>query len=137
MNRRRIPKTVGSASMPSSKSARVTRPDSTHYGFDGSNLAPLLFRSRTLRYHPHMPIDMNALARAGAEARLSELQDEIAEIQRAFPGIGNTDTRRTPGRRGRPTSTPNESSPSIVRRRKRRAMSAAQRKAVGERMKKY
>ena len=79
-----------------------------------------------------MPIDMKALARAGAEARLKELQDEIADIQRAFPGIGGPSARRVDVRREAPAQT---SSP--TRRRKRPAMTAAQRKAVGERMKKY
>jgi len=79
-----------------------------------------------------MPIDMNALARTGAEARIREVQEEIADIQRAFPGIAGT-RGRLGVRRGRPAAS--ESSP--VRRRKRPAMTAAQRKAVGERMKKY
>src|SRR4051794_40773724 len=45
------------------------------------------------RYHPRMPIDMKALARTGAEARINELQEQIAEIQRAFPGIGESGGR--------------------------------------------
>jgi len=83
-----------------------------------------------LRYHPDMPIDMKALARTGAEARMKELQEEMADIQQAFPGIGGTSARRVQIRREGPAASP-------VRRRKRPKMSAAQRKAVGERMKKY
>lgn len=33
-------------------------------------------------------IDMRALARIGAQARVEELQQELAEIRRAFPGLG-------------------------------------------------
>jgi hypothetical protein len=82
-----------------------------------------------------MPIDMKHLARLGAQARLSELQQEIAEIQRSFPDLGGA-------RRGRPakqTSTVSLPGPSndAAKRRARRPMTAAQRKAVGARMKKY
>jgi hypothetical protein len=84
-----------------------------------------------------MPIDMNALARAGAEARLKDLQQEIAEIQRAFPGISDAGALDAPKRRGRPESTAGDTSTSEPRKRKRSPMSAAQRKAVGERMKRY
>ncbi len=76
-----------------------------------------------------MPIDMKALARAGAEARITELQAEIAELQRAFPGTGGA-------RRGRkPASEAAE--PAAKKRRKRPAMTAAQKKAVSDRMRKY
>jgi len=77
-----------------------------------------------------MPIDMKALARTGAEARIRELQGEIAEIQQAFPGIGGPSSRRFEMRREAPVAPP-------AHRRKHPRMSAAQRKAVGERMKKY
>ena len=39
-------------------------------------------------YNRGMAIDMQVLARTGAEARLTQLRAEIAEIERAFPGIG-------------------------------------------------
>jgi hypothetical protein len=83
-----------------------------------------------------MPIDMKALARAGAEARIRQLREEIAEIERAFPGLRGGSTRRFAARRGRPQQTEGASE-GPARKRKRRAMSAAERKAVGERMKKY
>ena len=79
-----------------------------------------------------MPIDMKALAKTGAEARIRELHEEIAEIHRAFPGIDG-DRGRWGINGGRPAA----SEPSPARRRKRPAMTAAQRRAVGERMKKY
>jgi hypothetical protein len=62
------------------------------------------------------------LARAGAQARLEELEREREAILRSFPDLGR--------------ATPVAPTPSRVRR-KRPKMSAAQRKAVGERMKKY
>jgi len=64
-------------------------------------------------------------ARIGAESRLVELKAEIAEIERAFPDLGG---RRGPGR-PRAAEAP--------ARRARKPMTAAQKKAVGERMKKY
>jgi len=98
---------------------------------------PCKFHSfHPLRYHPQMPIDMKALARTGAEARIRELQGEMADIQRAFPDLRGGAARRFEVRRGRPAQT--ESAPATpVRRRKRPAMTAAQRMAVGVRMKKY
>ena len=91
-------------------------------------------------------MDMKALAQLGARARLSQLQDEINELQQAFPDLVSrapaTATRRRGRRRkGAPqspaqsTEAPQEAAPAVVR--KRKPMTAAQKKAVGERMKKY
>jgi hypothetical protein len=74
--------------------------------------------------------DFLTWARRGAEARWNELQSELASLARAFPDLA---TRR--GRK-RTTSTA-AATDSAPRRRKRSKMTAAQRKAVGERMKKY
>ena len=74
--------------------------------------------------------DLRELARRGAEARLAELQAEIADIVRAFPGLR---TQRQGGRTGNGvtrTTAPR-------RRRRRTPMTAAQRRAVSARMKKY
>ena len=79
---------------------------------------------------------MKALARTGAETRIRELRDEIAEIERAFPELRGRALRRFEVKRGRPAKAEGASE-APVRKRKRPAMSAAQRKAVGERMKKY
>lgn len=68
------------------------------------------------------------LARAGAVARLNELKSEVAEIERAFPDLAE---RLQPGR---PRAT--EASP-VAKKGTRKPMTAAQKKAVGERMKKY
>ena len=77
-----------------------------------------------------MPIDMQALARTGAEARLTQLRAEIAEIERAFPGIGGARRERKPASAKAAAEAPKP-------KRRRSKMSAAQRKAVGERMRKY
>jgi hypothetical protein len=75
-----------------------------------------------------MPIDLKALARVGAAARLRELMAEVDEIRRAFPELGQVRQRRdrAEGGRARPAA-----------RRGRRKMSAAERKAVSARMKRY
>ena len=62
------------------------------------------------------------LARAGAEARLAELQAEISAIRRSFPELG----------RGKPAAKSAGAS-----RTGRRGWSPAQRKAAADRMKKY
>ena len=74
-------------------------------------------------------LDMKGLARRGAEARIADLNEELAAIYAAFPDL------RT-GRGKRPSSAVASATPTSARR-KRRKMTAAQRKAVGERMKKY
>lgn len=71
-------------------------------------------------------IDLKAYARRGAEVRIAELTAELNDIYRAFPDL----------RRGAstPSATP---AAAVARRGKRKPMSAAQRKAVGQRMKAY
>ena len=70
--------------------------------------------------------DVNKYARLGAEARAAELSAELAEIYRAFPGL-----RR--GTRGAEAGSTGES----PARRHRKPMTAAQKKAVSIRMRKY
>jgi hypothetical protein len=70
--------------------------------------------------------DLKSYARAGAEARARELVAELKEIYKAFPDLGR-------GASGRGSEVGNGRSV----RRKRKPMTAAQKKAVGERMKKY
>jgi hypothetical protein len=65
---------------------------------------------------------LRRLARLGAAARLSELRDEVAAIHRAFPELSG----RGAGRQAAAQAP-----------RRRRRMSAAQRKAVADRMRKY
>ena len=69
--------------------------------------------------------ELHRLARVGAQARLTELERERALILRAFPGL----------EAGLPGSFPEANTAS--RSRRRRGMSAAQRKAVSQRMRKY
>lgn len=70
------------------------------------------------------PMEMRQLALVGARARLIELKAELSALIKAFPEIGSATSgipsvgkRRKPGRKS--------------------PMSAAERKAVSERMKKY
>jgi len=68
-------------------------------------------------------LDMKEYARRGAHARVQELTQELAAIYRAFPGL----------RRG--GASPKQASGPAIRRRK--PMTAAQKKEVSRRMKKY
>lgn len=68
--------------------------------------------------------DLRAYARDGARARVAELQAELAKIYRIFPDLRSSTggaRKAGPGRRAR----------------RRKAMTAAQKKAVSLRMKKY
>jgi hypothetical protein len=69
------------------------------------------------------------LAKAGAAARLTEIDQERQALLRQFPDLRGTRTE-TSGSSGQSAATGG-------RRRKRSTMSAAQRKAVSERMRKY
>ena len=82
-------------------------------------------------------------ARMGALTRITELQSEIETIERTFPELSgrSRSTRRTAppasvsytdeGQTARPEEATSRT------RRRRKPMTAAQRKAVGERMRKY
>ena len=70
-----------------------------------------------------MTIDMKSLAREGAKARLWQLETEKNELLRAFPDLRDGQHSRT---------TSQERS-----RRGRRQMTAAERRSVSVRMKKY
>ena len=59
-------------------------------------------------------MDMNALARLGAQTRIAELTAEIESLVEAFPGLGEASPR---------TANPAESEPQAPR--KRRKLSAA------------
>lgn len=71
-------------------------------------------------------IDLTTYARLGAETRLRQLDEERAAILAAFPDLGRTS--RTRAGRGA-ADTPKA--------RKRRKMTAAQKKAVSVRMRRY
>ena len=66
---------------------------------------------------------LQQLARLGAKARLAELRSEEAAIRHAFPDLFGRGRQSTDG--------------GATRGRRRRGMSAAARKAVSARMKKY
>ena len=72
--------------------------------------------------------EMYRLARVGAEARLRALEQERAQILRSFPGLKAGASS--------PASAQSHSAPAAPVRR-RRQMSAAERKSVSQRMKKY
>ena len=82
-----------------------------------------------------MPFDLKTYARVGAQARLAELQHEMDAIFRAFPDLRVVGR----GRRGKAAaSAASDDGAGVARgRRRRKPMTAAQRKAVGLRMKKY
>jgi hypothetical protein len=71
--------------------------------------------------------DLKKLARLGAKARLEELRQEEAAIRRAFPDLFSKGT----------TAASATAAGTGGGRRKRSRMSAAARKAVSERMRKY
>jgi len=70
---------------------------------------------------------LRRLARLGAVARLEQLREEESAIRAEFPELFG-------GRRGNGRAAEKEAP---ARARRRRAMSAAQRKEVSERMRKY
>jgi hypothetical protein len=68
--------------------------------------------------------DLKQYALRGAQARVQELQQELTAIYRAFPGLR---------RGGRPATA----APSARPVRRRKPMTAAQKREVSRRMKKY
>ena len=79
--------------------------------------------------------EMHRLARLGAAAKLAQLEREIAALKRAFPGL-KAQAARTPSPPAGPAALPPPGPPARPRSR-RSPMSAAERKAVSERMKRY
>jgi hypothetical protein len=92
--------------------------------------------------------DLRRLARLGAMRRLEEIRREEAAIRSAFPELFDharpSETRRRPGRPAKSLAAPADGQGAPAERggakaakRGRRKMTAAQKKAVGERMRKY
>src|SRR6266513_2996634 len=79
--------------------------------------------------------DILTWARRGAEARWNELQAETASLLKTFPYLGSLSktTQRTVAKAARSVADTLDAPP----RRKRSKMSAAQKRAVSARMKKY
>jgi hypothetical protein len=82
------------------------------------------------------PFDLHKLARVGAAARLAELEREIGALRKAFPGLKAEPAAAAPPGPAPASQTKLSSRPSAKRGR-RKPMSAAERKAVSERMKRY
>jgi hypothetical protein len=80
---------------------------------------------------------LHQLARLGAEARLVLLDAEATAIKSAYPDLAASTPRRRTRRRASKPAMPEHPELPAARPRKRRTMSAAERKAVSERMKKY
>jgi hypothetical protein len=74
--------------------------------------------------------ELRRLARLGAAKRLEELRREEAALRAAFPGLGSVGAAR--GRR-----QARAANRATAKKRRRRKMSAAQKRAVSQRMKKY
>jgi hypothetical protein len=86
--------------------------------------------------------ELQRLARLGAKSRLEELRREEAAIRQAFPDLvggraGRAGSAGQRGRGGRRQAADASDAAPTRRRRRRSNMSAAARKAVSERMKKY
>jgi cysteine desulfurase len=80
---------------------------------------------------------LKALAREGARARLAELTAEIESLRKAFPDLSPPARGRRRAARARRAGPEPAAAPAKARRRRKAAWSAAQRRAVSERMKKY
>jgi hypothetical protein len=82
---------------------------------------------------PRTPDRFREFARIGAAVRLAQLREEVQQIYKAFPSLrfqrrGALDTKQA--RDGNTKSA-------APQRRKRRALTAAEKKAISDRMKKY
>jgi hypothetical protein len=78
--------------------------------------------------------ELKRLARLGALARLQQLEDERRAILRAFPGLTAPGTQKAPIADGQSAQ---EAAGAPKKARTRRKMTAAERKAASERMKRY
>lgn len=81
------------------------------------------------------PADINKYARIGAAVKLAELEREIAALRRTFPGLSSAGiAAKSPAAAGAKSVA---ASKTAQRRGRKRPMTAAERKAVSERMKRY
>lgn len=82
-------------------------------------------------------VDLKKLARIGAAARLAELQREIVALKRAFPGLKvlSVDVVEAPA--GAAAAAERVARRVAAKRGRKRPMTAAERAAVSDRMKKY
>jgi hypothetical protein len=84
-------------------------------------------------------VDLKDLARRGAAVRAAELRQELADLYRAFPSLRKEALDDPFTRRGPRASYTDDGTTILTsgKRRKRKGMSAAQKKAVSVRMKAY
>lgn len=75
--------------------------------------------------------ELNRLARLGAQARLEQIDAERRALLRMFPGLALTAGRQVQGE-----AKPPEAAPKKKARKRRRKMTAAEKKVASERMKK-
>src|SRR5665811_1349278 len=78
---------------------------------------------------PKHPSHILELAKRGAEHRYQELRAEIESLVKLFPHLR--------GHAGGPLSAPVETVKRAIRRRRRRKMTEAAKKAISDRMKKF
>ena len=81
------------------------------------------------------PTDFHKLARIGAAARLAELEREIASLRKVFPGLKAASPDAAPAAAA--PALPARLTARASKRGRKKPMSAAERKAVSERMKRY
>ena len=80
--------------------------------------------------------EINKLARIGAAAKLAELERDIVALRRAFPGL-KAARRASPAGGDAAFQPQTKLTARVSKRGRRKPMSAAERKAVSERMKRY
>ena len=86
---------------------------------------------------PLPTLDMNALARRGAELRLQDLETERRTILNLFPDLTSSGSPARRGRRALGVDGAPIAAPAAAPRRKRRKMTAAEKQAASARMKRY
>jgi hypothetical protein len=97
------------------------------------SLFPALLHSPIMT-NQSLASDIRRYAIVGAKARVAEITQELDAIRRAFPELRENGSS---GARTRRSAVTGGDEPTTPASRRRSTMSAAQRKAVGERMKKY
>jgi hypothetical protein len=81
---------------------------------------------------PRTPDRFQEFARIGAAVRLAQLREEEQQIYKAFPSL-RFKKRGTVG----PKGAEDGDAKGVARRRKRRALTPTEKKAISDRMKKY
>ena len=82
---------------------------------------------------PRTPDRFREYARIGAAVRLAQLREEVQQIYKAFPSL----RFRRRGALDAKDAKDNNAKKAAPRRRKRRPLTAAEKKAISDRMKRY